>query len=188
MTVASVLITPLSEREKTASINLMKITKDCMVTLEYTLKDDEGTVLDSSENTEPLDYIHGYNFLIPGMEKALEGHEEGDSFHVDIEAKDGYGEINDEMMFDAPRTDFPADVELKVGMEFEANHHRVVIKAVNEDTVTLDANHPLAGKTLHFDIEVKAVRIASQDEILAVLAPLGGCCDTGSCGGCSGCS
>ncbi len=165
----------------------MKITKDCKVTLEYTLKDDDQNILDSSENMGPLDYIHGYNFLIPGMEKALEGHEEGDSFHTDVEPKDGYGEINDEMMFDAPRSQFPADVELQVGMEFDANHHRVVIKAINEESVTLDANHPLAGKTLHFDIEVKSVQLASPEEITAALAPLAGGCSSGACGGCSGC-
>ncbi len=180
----------LSQIKKPVNITAMKITKDCMVTLEYTLKNDEQEILDSSEAMGPLDYIHGYHFLIPGMEKTLQDREAGDSFHVVIPPKDAYGEVNDEMVFDAPRSQFPPDVELQVGMEFEANNHHVVIKAVNEDTITLDANHPLAGETLHFDVTVKSVRIATEEEIAEALAPLSGGCDCGhdSCGsGCSGC-
>lgn len=165
-----------------------------MVTLEYTLKDESHNILDSSEQMGPLDYIHGYNFLIPGLERDLEGREEGESFSLTVPAKDAYGEISEEAIFEANRSQFPDDVELEVGMEFDANNHPVVIKEINGDVITMDANHPLAGKTLYFDVKITGVRAATEDEIAEALEPVSGCgCghehghEGDSCCGCSGC-
>lgn len=176
----------------------MKISKDCMVTLEYTLKDELQNVLDSSEQMGPLDYIHGYNFLIPGLERDLEGREEGERFSLTVPPQDAYGEISENAIFEANRSQFPDDIELEVGMEFDANNHPVVIKAIDGDIITMDANHPLAGKTLHFDVKITGVRTASKDEIEEALQAISGCgcgCghdhehgdDSDSCCGCSGC-
>lgn len=172
----------------------MKITKDCLVTLEYTLKDESQEILDSSEKLGPLDYIHGYNFLIPGLERTLEGKEEGEAFSLTVLPEDGYGTINDDMMFEVNRSQFPPEVELEVGMEFDADHHPVRIKEINGDTVVVDANHPLAGETLYFDVKITGVRPATEEEIAAALEPISECsCGCGhdhehdSCGGCSSC-
>ena len=169
-----------------------------MVTLEYTLKDETQAVLDSSEKMGPLDYIHGYHFLIPGLERALTNREQGESFSLTVPPKDAYGEILEDAVFKVPRSQFPADIDLQVGMAFEAQHHPVVIQAIDDDGVLLNANHPLAGKTLYFDIKIVEVRTATEDEIAAALQPpescsCGGSCnhdeqDDGShCCGCSGC-
>ncbi|MGP1595154.1 MAG: FKBP-type peptidyl-prolyl cis-trans isomerase [Treponema sp.] len=175
----------------------MKITKDCLVTLEYTLKDEAQEILDSSEKLGPLDYLHGYNFLISGLERTLEGKEEGEAFSLTVAPEDGYGLINEDMVFEVNRSQFPPEVTLEVGMEFDADNHPVRITAIEGDTITVDANHPLAGETLYFDVKIVSVRTATEEEIAAALEPLTECsCGCGhdhhehghdSCGGCSGC-
>ena len=164
----------------------MKIADDCLVTLEYTLKDDDQKVLDSSEQMGPLDYVHGYRQLIPGLEKALQGRETGESFSLTVAPQQAYGEIDPRAVFEVSRAQFPPDTQLEVGMEF-------VITGIDGDIITLDANHPLAGKTLHFDIKVTGVRDATPEELEEVqqsfVAGCGSSCGTGEggCGGCSGC-
>ena len=171
----------------------MKIADDCLVTLEYTLKDDDQKVLDSSEQMGPLDYVHGYRQLIPGLEKALAGREAGESFSLTVAPQQAYGEIDPRAVFEVSRAQFPPDTQLEVGMEFETSGHHVVITDIDGDIITLDANHPLAGKTLYFDIKVAGVRDATPEELEEVQASFaGGCgssCGTGEggCGGCSGC-
>lgn len=172
---------------------LMKITDDCLVTLEYTLKDDNQNVVDSSEQMGPLDYVHGYRQLIPGLEKALAGREVGESFSLTVPPQQGYGEIDPRAIFEASRSQFPPEAQLEVGMEFETSGHHVVIKEIDGDIIRLDANHPLAGKNLHFDIKIIGVRDATPEELEEVQQSfVGGCgssCGTGEsgCGGCSGC-
>ena len=173
----------------------MKISTDCMVLLEYTLKDEAQQILDSSEQLGPLEYVHGYNLLIPGLERALEGREVGEAFSLTIPPQDGYGERRKEAIRQIPRSQFPSNIELTVGMEFESHHGPFTITAIQDDMVTIDTNHQLAGETLYFDIKIVEVRTASEEEIAAALQPVTGCgCGGGSCGsgegtgGCGGCS
>lgn len=143
----------------------MKISKHKVATIHYTLTDVQGTVLDSSEGQEPLQYLHGEGNLIPGMEEGLEGREKGDTFDLTVHPDKGYGETDPELVQDIPLTAFGGQ-RVEPGMQFHANHGQVVtVKSVAGDTVTIDANHPLAGQDLHFKVEVVDVRDASSEEI-----------------------
>ncbi len=146
----------------------MTISKDSVVSIEYTLTDDQNEVLDSSEGMGPLEYLHGHGNLIPGLEKELEGKKEGDNLKVTVAPGDAYGDYQDELVVEVERKQFPDDVEITEGMQFEAGSpdgSRVVtVTSVDGDKITVDANHPLAGETLHFDVTVKSVREATDDE------------------------
>lgn len=146
----------------------MTIAKDKMVSIEYTLKNAAGEILDSSEDAGPLDYLHGRGDLIAGLESALEGKSAGDAFAVEIEPADAYGEKSPEMIFDVPKSQFDgADIE--VGMQFEASSpagsHVVTVVEITDENVKVDANHPLAGEKLFFDIKVVEVREATAEEL-----------------------
>ena len=171
--------------------------KDKVVSIEYTLTDDQNEVLDSSEGMGPLEYLHGRNNLIPGLEKELEGKKAGDTLKATIAPADAYGEYQDELVVEVERSQFPDDVEITEGMQFEAggpDGSRVVtVTEVNDAKITVDANHPLAGETLHFDVKVVAVRDATEDEKENGLKGGCGCCcgddiefddycETGGCG------
>lgn len=163
----------------------MIITKDKVVSIDYTLKDESGTVIDTSKNSTPLEYVHGCGRLIPGLEKQLEGKTDGDSFSAVIEPKEAYGEYDESLLIKVPRKNFDASSEIKIGMQFQASTPGgpaiVKVTEVTDDTVTVDANHDLAGKTLYFDVKVVSVRDATPEE----LNPHSGC--GGSCGECGGC-
>lgn len=171
----------------------MKIEKNKMVKIHYTLKDEAGTVIDSSEGREALEYLHGVGMLIPGMERELEGKETGNKFSAVIEPKDGYGEYNPQYVVEVPRDRFDVDAEIEVGQKFQAGTPAgpmlVTVVKVSPETVTIDSNHELAGKKLFFDVEVVDVRDATEEET-APYEFSGGCGGScGSCGGCdSGCS
>ena len=147
----------------------MQVQNDHVVSIDYTLKNDAGEVMDSSEQTGPLAYLHGQQNIIPGLEKALDDKSVGDSFTVSIEPAEAYGERNEEMIQTVPRSMFQGVDEIEPGMRFQAQTEGgvtvVTIKDVNGDEITLDGNHELAGETLHFDVEVKDVRPASEEEI-----------------------
>ncbi len=148
----------------------MKVEKDKVVSINYTLKNDDGEVLDSSEGREPLAYLHGQGNLIPGLETELEGRTEGDTFHAEIEPTDAYGEYNDALIADVPKDRFTGVEDINVGMEFQAQtsdggSQIVRVTEVNDDSVKVDANHPLAGEKLHFDVTVAGVREATEEEI-----------------------
>ena len=147
----------------------MKLARDMVVTMHYTLTDDEGSVLDSSAGREPLVYLHGHGNIIPGLEKALEGLGVGAQPKVDVTAADGYGEKNPDLIFEAPREHFPPDMEIKAGARVYAEGPEgpisfAVVK-LTEKGALLDANHPLAGKRLHFDVEIVDVRPATSEEL-----------------------
>ncbi|MGP1439805.1 MAG: FKBP-type peptidyl-prolyl cis-trans isomerase [Treponema sp.] len=172
----------------------MQITKNSLVTLEYTLKDENGEILDSSVEMGPLEYIHGFGMIVPGLETALTGKNVGEELSVTVAPKDAYGEFDENLIFKVERKQFPADVKVEVGMEFETDgpHGRAVrVIEVGDDLVTIDANHPLAGETLHFDIKVVSSRMATDEEIAELFSHSCGCgcgdSDEDSCG-CSGCS
>ncbi|MEX1034133.1 MAG: peptidylprolyl isomerase [Cellvibrionaceae bacterium] len=141
-----------------------------VVNIHYELKDDEGNVLDSSKGSQPLSYLHGAGNIIPGLEKALTGKAEEDSLTVRIEPAEGYGEVVPELIQTLPKTAFQGVEKVEVGMNFEAQTpngsvQQVRVKDVADEEVTIDANHPLAGTPLNFDIEVVRVRDATEDEI-----------------------
>ena len=147
----------------------MKIAGDMTVSMHYTLTDDSGAVLDSSKGAGPLVYLHGHGNIIPGLEKALEGAAVGFKSKVTVAPAEAYGEINSDAIFEAPRKHFPDDMKLKPGVKVQADgeHGPVTLTVVRlTDTgVILDANHPLAGKTLHFNVEVTEVRPATSEEL-----------------------
>ncbi len=148
----------------------MKIDKDHVVSLHYTLTNDQGETLDSSAGGEPLAYLHGAKGIIPGLEKELLGKAVGDHFEVDIRPEDAYGQVSEQLIDEVPREAFGDIEKIEVGMQFQAgdpdgNTRIVTVQAVSNDTVTVDANHPLAGQRLHFDVSVTAIRPATQEEI-----------------------
>ena len=147
----------------------MDITADRVVTIHYTLKDDSGTVLDSSAGGEPLAYIQGHGNLIIGLEKALEGKTGGHTLAISIPPSDGYGVRNEALIQRVPKRALQGSGEIRKGMQFQARTDdgmRVfTVTGLAGDMVTLDGNHPLADQTLHFDIEVVGVREATAEEL-----------------------
>jgi FKBP-type peptidyl-prolyl cis-trans isomerase SlyD len=147
----------------------MKIAKENVVSIHYTLTNDAGEVLDSSSGGEPLEYLHGFGNIIPGLEAALVGKSAGDKFKVTVEPAQAYGERNDQLVQKVPRSQFPQPNQIQAGMQFQANgpHGPMVLTVVEVDDndVTVDGNPELAGQTLHFDVEVTGVRAASKEEL-----------------------
>lgn len=146
----------------------MQIGTKKVVTIDYTLTDDHGEVLDSSEGQEPLSYIHGAGNIIPGLERALEGRSTGDELRITVAPGDGYGERDEDLVQAIPRDRFP-DESIEVGTRFHARgggeSRMVTVVSVTEQQVTVDANHPLAGVRLTFDVTVREVREATADEL-----------------------
>jgi FKBP-type peptidyl-prolyl cis-trans isomerase SlyD len=141
-----------------------------VVSMHYRLTDASGEVLDSSVGSDPLNYLHGAGNIIPGLEQALVGKVEGDSLQVQVEPADGYGELNPELIQVVDRAAFQGVETVDVGMAFEARGpdgaaQRIVVAAVEGDQVTVDANHPLAGQQLNFDVQVVGVRAATEEEV-----------------------
>ncbi|TEW43760.1 FKBP-type peptidyl-prolyl cis-trans isomerase [Psychromonas algicola] len=158
----------------------MKIEKNSAVSIHFGVAEVDGNPLDSTENGSPLEYIQGTQFLVPGLEKELEGKEVGYKFDIKLEAEDAYGPFQEELVQEVPRTLFEGVDEIEVGMSFQAETEQgprtVEVTAVSEDNVSIDANHPLAGMALQFVGEVVAIRPATAEEIAHghVHAP-GGC-------------
>lgn len=147
----------------------MQIEKNKVVSIDYTLTDGEGTVIDSSNGKDPLKYIHGIGALIPGLEKELEGKETGTKLDVTINPEDGYGHRNEELLQAIPKAQFPPEPAPQVGMQFQANGPQgpilVTIVKVEAEQVIVDGNHPLAGVILNFNVEVKEIREATAEEL-----------------------
>ncbi len=147
----------------------MQISANKVVSIDYTLTGSDGAVIDSSEGRGPLAYLQGHNNIIPGLEDALEGKSVGDSMNVVVEAKDGYGERDDALTHAVPRSMFEEAGEIEVGMQFqtmtEQGPHIVTVIGMDDENVTVDANHPLAGQTLNFDVSVVEVRDATAEEL-----------------------
>ena len=143
----------------------MQITKNKVAAIHYTLRDNEGSIIDSSEGREPLHYLHGAGNLIIGMEEGLEGKSKGDKFSLKISPEKGYGQKDDQLVQKVPRSAF-GDQDVKPGMRFSTNQGGVVtVTHVGLDSITVDANHPLAGVELNFAVEVVEVRNATTEEI-----------------------
>ncbi|TBR38963.1 MULTISPECIES: FKBP-type peptidyl-prolyl cis-trans isomerase [Dyella] len=147
----------------------MQIAERSVASFHYTLTDDQGQVIDSSEGREPLTYLHGTGQIVPGLEKAMEGRQPGDQFKVDVAPEEGYGVHHPELMQSVPREAFQGVEDIQPGMQFQGHGPQGVINVtvtkVDNDQVHIDGNHPLAGQTLHFAIEVVEVRDASEEEL-----------------------
>lgn len=146
----------------------MSIQKDKVAIIEYTLTNEHGEQIDAS-NGNPLAYLHGHNNLIPGLEAELEGKVVGDKFSITVPADQAYGERVDALVQTVPSNMFQGVEDLEVGMRFEAQSeqgmHSVEITNIEGDQITVDGNHPLAGLSLTFDVEVVGLREATEDEL-----------------------
>jgi FKBP-type peptidyl-prolyl cis-trans isomerase SlyD len=165
----------------------MVIQKDRVVTLDYSLSDSEGEIIDSSQGADPLVYLHGNENIIPGLEKHLEGKSAGDAVKCVVPAAEGYGERDEDLIFKVGKADFGPDADIQVGMQFEAHGEEgaqiVTVLSIDGDQVTIDSNHPLAGEELHFDVKVVDVREATAEELEhGHVHSEGGCGCGGECG------
>jgi len=147
----------------------MQIAKDLVVTIDYTLSDNNGNVLDSSKGGDPLVYLHGANNIIPGLENALLGKAVDDKLRVDVKPIDAYGERNDEMVQAVPSEMF-GEGEIKVGEHYQATgpdgeQLSVTIIKIDEKEVVVDGNHPLAGVALSFEVKILDIRAATKEEL-----------------------
>ncbi|MCA1769703.1 MAG: peptidylprolyl isomerase [Halomonas sp.] len=147
----------------------MLIAQNSVVSFHYTLTNDTGEVLDSSEGREPLTYLHGAGNIVPGLEKELEGRQAGDKLSAVVEPGEGYGEKQEQLVQEVPRDAFQGVEGIEPGMQFQAQTQggplMVTVTSVEGDTVTVDGNHPLAGQTLNFAVEIASVREASEEEL-----------------------
>lgn len=147
----------------------MLIAENLVVSIHYTLKDSQGNTLDSSAGQEPLPFLCGANNIVVGLENALIGKSVGDKLDVEVKPEEGYGEIREDLVQKVDRANFQGIDNIEVGMQFMAEapwgQQPVTVIQVEDDGVTLDGNHPLAGQTLNFSVEVTEVREATDDEI-----------------------
>ncbi|MEW5834079.1 MAG: peptidylprolyl isomerase [Lysobacterales bacterium 14-68-21] len=146
----------------------MQIADHSVVSFHYTLTDDQGTVIDSSAGREPLTYLHGVGQIVPGLEKEMAGRAAGDQFKVDVAPEEGYGVRHAELEQQVPREAFQGVEDIQPGMQFQGRGPQGVINVtvtkVEDGVVHIDGNHPLAGQTLHFDVQVTEVREATDEE------------------------
>lgn len=148
----------------------LMIGQNSVVSMHYTLKNDNAEIMDSSEGKEPMVYMHGANNLIPGLEAELTGKVTGATFSASIPPSEAYGEVSEGLIQVIKKEMFQGVESIDVGMSFVAQgeggaQRQVTVTQVDGDDVTIDANHPLAGQTLHFDVEVVEVREATPQEI-----------------------
>jgi FKBP-type peptidyl-prolyl cis-trans isomerase SlyD len=179
----------------------MQIANNSVVSIQYTLKNSEGTIIDQSSEDHPLTYLQGHKNIIPGLENALLEKTVGDTLDVSIEPEQAYGTVNPALIQEVPKEHFQGVEALEVGMRFQASTEQgpvpVVVTNVAEDVITVDGNHPLAGQTLNFSVKVEDIREASEEELAQghlQVEQSGGCCGGGSGegenaeGGSCGCS
>ncbi len=148
----------------------MVVAQDKVVAVDFTLKDNEGQILDQFHDGQPLGYLPGAGMIVTGLESALEGKVTFGELQVIIEPTEGYGEIEDGLRQQFPRSEFADIDDLEVGMQFRVNAEDdgflvVTVVDVNDEEVTVDGNHQLAGVTLHFDVKVREIRDATEEEI-----------------------
>lgn len=146
----------------------MTISENSVVTLHYTVSNQEGVEIDSSLGTEPLVILHGHGQLIKGLEDALTGKTAGDKFEATVPAGEAYGERHDELVQSVPKNMFEG-MEVEVGLQFRATtdhgEQSVIVIDVDDDNVIVDGNHPLAGLDLSFTVEILSIREATAEEI-----------------------
>jgi FKBP-type peptidyl-prolyl cis-trans isomerase SlyD len=147
----------------------MLIGPNAVVSFSYTLTNEQGDIIDQSPEGESMTYLHGTSSIIPGLENELVGKVAGNEFDVTVQPENGYGERIEEMVQKMPRSTFPADAEIELGMQFGAETAQgqvtVVVTEIEDDFITVDGNHPLVGMTLRFVGKVEAVRKATAEEL-----------------------
>ncbi|MEX0615638.1 MAG: peptidylprolyl isomerase [Methylophaga sp.] len=147
----------------------MKVAENTVVVIDYTLTNNEGQVIDSSEGAGPLAYLHGAGNIIPGLEDALLGKEAGDEVKASIEPANAYGERHEALKQEVPAELFSGVEKVEVGMQFQSETDQgpvlVTVTEVGEETITVDGNHPLAGVHLNFDVNIREVREPSAEEL-----------------------
>lgn len=147
----------------------MKIEDNTVVAMHYKLTDTQGNQIDSSEGGQPLHFLQGHQNIIPGLEREMTGKEKGNKFQVTVNPEDAYGTRNEQLVQDVPKTNFPNPEEVQIGMQFRADTPNgpmiLEVKEIQEENVIVDGNHPLAGQTLNFDVEIVDVRAATNEEI-----------------------
>jgi len=147
----------------------MKVSENAVVVIDYTLTDNEGEVIDSSEGAGPLAYLHGMGNIISGLEEALLGKEAGDEVNASIEPAKAYGERQEDMKQEVPKELFGGIDKIEVGMQFQSETDggpvMVTVVAIGDEMITVDGNHPLAGVHLNFDVKIREVREASEEEL-----------------------
>jgi FKBP-type peptidyl-prolyl cis-trans isomerase SlyD len=149
-------------------VDVPKIEAGKVVEIEYTLRLEDDEIADSTDG-HPLPYLHGGDEVIDGLQAALEGHEAGDRFVATVQPDQGFGPYDEDLIEEVARSDIPDDVELEVGREIiaeteEGEEIPVYIGAIEDDTVFLDFNHPLAGEVLRYEVTVVSVRDATAEE------------------------
>jgi FKBP-type peptidyl-prolyl cis-trans isomerase SlyD len=156
-------------RGDSTGIDIMQIANDMAVLIHYKVTSVGGEILDSSEGDEPLAYIQGQGDIVPGLEQALLGKSAGDEVHVTVKPELGYGEREAGKVQTVPRAAFEDGADIQAGMRFQTEGDDgdiiVTVTNVSPDEVTIDANHPLAGQTLSFDVKVVSVRACSAEEL-----------------------
>jgi FKBP-type peptidyl-prolyl cis-trans isomerase SlyD len=140
-----------------------------VVTIHYTLRNAHGEDIDTTRDGDPVPYLHGSGNIVPGLEAGLEGHRVGEQLTIAVEPDQGYGDHDPEGVQAVPRDTFPDDVELEVGMRFvtegpDGELIPVEVKSIEEDTVEIDLNHPLAGQSLSFEVTIVELREATEEE------------------------
>jgi len=163
----------------------MNIADKMYVAIDYTLTLDSGQEIDKSPEGEPLGFITGTGQIIPGLEKALMGRTAGDCAKLVVEPEDAYGPVKENLLQEIPKSQFPSEVDVKPGMAFEAQGPNgpfmITVANVNDDdTITVDLNHPMAGKQLHFDVNVVEVREPTAEELAQAAARFSSGCGCGS--------
>jgi FKBP-type peptidyl-prolyl cis-trans isomerase SlyD len=147
----------------------MKAANGRVVSMHYTLTDDAGNTIDSSRGRDPFVYLHGHGNIISGLETALEGAEAGFKSAVTLQPSEGYGEYNPKAVFEVPKEQFPSGEDIQVGMQVQGEGPQGIVAftvvELTDNEVVLDGNHPLAGKTLSFDVEIITVREATDQEL-----------------------
>jgi FKBP-type peptidyl-prolyl cis-trans isomerase SlyD len=147
----------------------MSIARDSVVSIHYTLRDDAGDIIDSSAEREPLAYLHGYGNIVPGLERELEGKAVGDKLSVKVSAAEGYGEHENQLIQKIPRRSLRGISNIRIGMQLHAQTPHgtrvVTVTHIAGDMITIDGNHPLAGKSLNFEVEITDVRQATEEEL-----------------------
>lgn len=152
-----------------AKTDLTKVAKDLVVSMEYELTVD-GEVLDATDAGDPIEFIQGYENIIPGLEKAVEGMAIGESKEVFVKAVDAYGEYDADGFVEVPKAEFPEDIPMEVGVEISVTNDdgeemTAFIEEVSMETITLNFNHPLAGKDLNFKVKITGMREATAEEL-----------------------
>lgn len=146
----------------------VRIEKNAVVGIDYRLTIVDGTEVDTTADRGPMEYLHGHQNIVPGLEKELEGHEVGDALEVTVGPKEGYGELDPERVVQVNREQlgFEAEVGAVVSAKLpDGREQHLLITEIEGDTVTLDGNHPLAGQTLRFEVSIASIREATEEEV-----------------------